>query len=155
MMNTLKKFFFYLAITGWLLSLIVHLFSIFHFHFNFEEEFPYVFFLHIGIFIVGLPALIFAIKRIKQEKIELGIFSFFSFFKIIFGGIPMFMTIIFAATFIYATINDFSFSQSYEGMPDIENEKYILQNFLVVGLYFMDFLRYYFFHIGKKKVVCI
>jgi DNA-binding XRE family transcriptional regulator len=69
----MKKFLFYFAVTGWLIALIVHLLTLADF--DAREKVPFIWVLHIGIFVVWLPAVIelknndaFKIYQLRDKK---------------------------------------------------------------------------------------
>lgn len=126
----MKKIIFYIAITGWTLGLIVHLLSIADV--DVTEKFPYIWLLHLGIFVVWLPTVLDMKKN--KELIEfkqsgmLNRMNPFEFFKIIFKDKPIWLTVMAAGGFIYALINFALFMSSQIGVPTVENGQYILQN---------------------------
>ncbi|MES1181693.1 MAG: hypothetical protein ABUL44_02765 [Flavobacterium sp.] len=61
----MKKFLFYFAITGWTLGLIVHLLSLADY--DITDKVPFVWVLHIGIFVVWLPVVL-DLKKMKILK---------------------------------------------------------------------------------------
>lgn len=106
MKGTIRKIFFYLAIIGWCLSMIVHILSVCNV--SLDGEYPYTWALHIGIFVVWVPAIISMSKnKVFEEFKESGniMMSPTVYFKTIFGGVPVWMTVIVAACFIYAFLN--------------------------------------------------
>jgi len=128
MKNTAKKIFFYFAIIGWGLSLSVNIFSILNY--NVEEKYPYVFLLHIGIFIVWLPAMIIMMKNNKSKKEGLFDFSFinpFTFFKSMFGYAPIWLRTVAITGFFYAFVNffiSFGFPSFIPGQNVLHDEEY-------------------------------
>ena len=126
MKGTIRKIFFYLAIIGWCLSLIVHIYSIAGV--NIEDEYPYIWLLHIGIFVVALPGLISMKKNETYKEFKNSGNLFMSpviFFKIIFGKTPIWLMVIAAACFIYTFIN----SLSGFGFMDTNDEANITRMF--------------------------
>jgi flagellar biosynthesis protein FlhB len=104
-MSKLKKIFFYLAIVGWCLSLIVHIYSIAGV--NLEDEYPYVFLLHLGVFIVWAPAMVISVKNsgVKPFEFNFELMNPITFFKKMFGHAPLWLGIAAIACFIYAFVN--------------------------------------------------
>ena len=51
----MKKFIFYLAAAGWIISLVIHILSLAKT--DVEASIPYIWILHIGIFAVWIPAI--------------------------------------------------------------------------------------------------
>lgn len=126
----MKKFLFYFAITGWSLGLIVHLLSLASY--DIADKVPFVWVLHIGIFVVWIPT-VFDLK--KNEELNaynksgiLNRMNPFGFFKILFKQTPTWLSIIAFVGFFYAGINFMLFLSSHQGTPDIEDGKYILQD---------------------------
>jgi hypothetical protein len=126
----MKKFLFYFAVTGWTLGLIVHLLSIADF--DITDKFPFVWALHIGIFVVWLPAILELRKNKEFEEFQkagmLKRMNPFPLYKIVFKNTPAWMTIIAFGGFFYATINFFFFISTQHGVPDIKDGQYILHN---------------------------
>lgn len=118
-MSKLKKVFFYLSVIGWCLSLIVHLSAVSGF--DVESEYPYVFLLHIGIFIVWFPAIISTMRN--EEYKESGNLSMspIPFLKITFGRTPIWLTVIAAVCLIYAFVNFFLAFGMFDFLGSTEN----------------------------------
>ena len=126
----MKKFLFYFALTGWTLGLIVHILSLSDI--DVTEKVPFVWLLHIGIFIVWLPIVLDLKKNEELQEYQksemLNRMNPIGFFKIIFKETPTWMTIIAGAGFFYAIINFLLFFASHGGTPDIKDGQFILQN---------------------------
>jgi len=83
-----------LALAAFILSLLAHILSFFDV--DVQSEYPYVWLLHIGIFVIFIPAIMFLKKRQQSEilartppafrvlAIALFIYAFFNFFFTIF-----------------------------------------------------------------------
>lgn len=129
MKQTLRIFLFYFAAVGWTLGLLVHALAILNF--DVAEKVPFVWILHIGIFVVWFPT-IFDIRE-NEELTEylqsklLNRINPFGFFKILFKYAPTWLTVIAIVSFIYAFINFIFFFFTQEGTPLMENGQYILQ----------------------------
>ena len=127
----MKYVFFYIAIIGWTLGLFIHLLSITDY--NLAEKVPFIWFLHVGIFIVWFPAVF---KLTKNEELKafrqsgsLKQLNPVAASKIFFGQTPTWLTIIAVTGFLYAIINSVLFMTSSDmGVPDIKNGQYILHN---------------------------
>jgi hypothetical protein len=126
----MKKILFYLALTGWTLGLLVHILSLLGIDVN--ETVPFVWLLHIGIFVVWLPVVLDLKKNTElQEYQQSGMLKKMNpigFFKIIFKETPTWMTIIAVAGFFYAFINFMLFLATQSGTLDVKDGQYILQN---------------------------
>ncbi len=126
----MKSFLFYFAVTGWILGLIVHLLSITDF--DITDKVPFVWALHIGVFIVGVPTVIDLKKNEElveyQQSGMLNRINPFEFSKIMFRYTPTWLTIIAIGGFFYTIINFMLFMNSYPGAPDVKNGQYILHN---------------------------
>ena len=122
----MKKIFFYIAIIGWLISTTVHLLSVANI--DIEDKYPYVWLLHIGIFIVWLPAVINLTKNQELKEYQKTGKNPFEFLKILFKDSPTWLTIIVGVGFVYTFINFALYHYSYIGMPDIMNGQYVLQD---------------------------
>ncbi|MEN2400167.1 hypothetical protein GKZ90_0010285 [Flavobacterium sp. MC2016-06] len=126
----MKKFLFYFAFTGWCLGLIVHLLSLADI--DVTEKAPFVWLLHIGIFVVWLP-IVLDLKNNEelqayQQSGILNRIKPMAFYKIVFKETPTWMAIIAIGGFFYAVINFMLFMFSQIGTPDIKNGQFILQN---------------------------
>jgi len=126
----MRKFLFYFAVTGWTLGLTVHLLSLADF--DITDTVPYVWILHIGIFIVWLPTVFYLKKneelKAYQQSGMLNRMNPFGFFKIISRQTPTWLIIIAIGGFFYAIINFMLFMNSEPGVPDIKDGQYILQD---------------------------
>jgi hypothetical protein len=110
----MKKFLFYFAITGWTLGLIVHLLSIAEF--DISDKVPFVWVLHIGIFVVWIPMVLSLRKNEElntyQQSGNLNRVNPFGFFKIIFKQTPTWLIVIAIGGFFYAMLNFLLFMNS-------------------------------------------
>lgn len=126
----MKKFLFYFAITGWTLGLLVHVLSLTGF--DVTEKFPFVWVLHLGIFVVWLPTILDLRKneefKAYQQSRMLNKMNPFGFIKIVFKQTPTWFTALAIGGFFYATINFMLVMTSHPGVPDIKNGQYILHN---------------------------
>lgn len=126
----MKKFLFYFALTGWTLGLTVHLLSLADI--DVTEKAPFIWLLHIGIFIVWIPVVL----DLKDNE-ELQVYKEsgtpnrmdpIKFYKIVFKETPTWMSIIAIGGFFYAFINFMLFVSSQTGTPEIKDGQYILQD---------------------------
>jgi hypothetical protein len=126
----MKKYLFYLALTGWILGLLVHILSLADI--DVTETVPFVWLLHIGIFVVWLPVILDLKKNEElQEYQQSGMLNRINpvgFYKIIFRETPTWMAIFVVAGFFYALFNFMLFFASQGGTPSIKDGQYILQN---------------------------
>jgi hypothetical protein len=128
--NKMKKYLFYLAVTGWTLGLLVHLLALSDI--DVSEKIPFVWALHVGIFIVWLPAVLELKKNKELQEFQKGgmmkSMNPFAMFKIVFKNTPLWMVALGIGGFFYAIINFMLFISSQHGTPDIKEGQYILQN---------------------------
>ena len=126
----MKKFLFYFAATGWTLGLIVHILSLADY--DVEDKVPFVWILHLGIFVVWLPTILNLRKNeefIAYRKSKMmNRMNPFGFLKIIFKQTPIWLRIIAIGGFLYAGINFMLFITSQHGTPGIQDGQYILHN---------------------------
>lgn len=124
----MKKILCYIAGTGFILGLIVHVISLFGIYLG--EKFPIIWALHIGIFVVWLPAILELKKNPELNQQNLNSMSNpFKFFGIIFKNTPRPVIIISVFFFFYATINFSLFMiVGQGGVPDIIDGKYVIHN---------------------------
>jgi len=126
----MKQILFYIALTGWFLGLTVHLLSVADY--DLTQNFPFIWILHPGIFIVWFPAIILIIRN--EELINLkrpenkSKVNPFKVYRIIFKNAPIWFKIVVFASFFYGIANFLLFMSSQPGGPAIENGQYILQN---------------------------
>lgn len=122
----MRIFFFYFATLGWILSLVVHLFSVAHI--DVQDQYPFVPILHIGIFVAWLPAVLLLVKNKKKSGIQEESANPITFFKDIFKETPVWLIIIAAGCFIYAFINFILYMNSMGGVVDIIGGQYVIHN---------------------------
>ncbi len=127
----MKKFLFILACIGWTISLLFHLIALLV-DYNISEQFPFVWLLHIGIFVVWLPTVLslknnIELKGLRQNN-TLGFAKHKNFFKTIFRHTPTWLTIIAAIGFIHALFNFIIIIAIQPYTAEIKNGAYILQN---------------------------
>jgi hypothetical protein len=128
----MRKFLFYFAATGWTLGLTAHLLSIADI--DVQEKVPYIWILHIGIFIVWLPT-IFDLRKNEDLKAYqkagmLNSLNPFGVFKVIFKNTPNWLKMIAIIGFYYAFVNFvyLVFMTSSVGTPDIKDGQFTLQD---------------------------
>jgi hypothetical protein len=124
----MKKTLCYIAGLGFILGLIVHIVSLFGIYLG--EKIPFIWVLHVGIFIVWLPAVLELRKNTELKQPNFGtMVNPFKFFGIIFKDTPKPVMIISVVFFFYAMINFFLFMQAGQGgVPDIMDGKYVIHN---------------------------
>lgn len=126
----MKKYLFYFALLGWGLGLLVHFLSLADI--DVTEKVPYVWLLHVGIFIVWLPVVLDLKKYEKlqdyQQSSKLNRMTPIGLFNIIFKETPTWMTIIVIAGLFYAFINFMLIFASQSGIPSIKDGQFILHN---------------------------
>jgi hypothetical protein len=123
------KFFFILAWIGLILSVIVHVSSIFEVISVIDS--PFIWFLHIGIFLVFLPALLKNKQKFpKRKNFDLSeMMNPFRSVNQLTKGIPPLMIGLVIILMIYAFINFAYFiADSHEGQAELRNGKYLLVN---------------------------
>ena len=117
----MKTFLFYFAVTGWTISIIVH--SLALTGIDATSKIPFVWLLHVGIFVVWLPAVLKLRKNpdlaaLQQSGIA-GQMNPFAFFQAIFKYTPTWISAVAIMGFFYAVINLTLFMASQQGSPDI------------------------------------
>lgn len=127
----MKKFFFYLAVTGWVVGLIVHVLAIANT--DVTDKVPFVWgVLHIGVFVVWLPTILILKKsKAVQELQKTGTLNTMNpvvILKAIFHGTPTWLTVVAIGVLFYATISSMLLMISYSGVADIQDGQYILHN---------------------------
>lgn len=126
----MRKFLFWFALTGWLISLIIHILSIADV--DVTNKVPFVWILHIGVIVIWVPAILIMKKSRDLNKYANSKASakpgIFYYLKIIYSSTPKWLLIIAAVGFVYAIINFNHFAASQPGTPDLQNGQYILQN---------------------------
>ena len=126
----MKKTLFFLACIGWMLSLVAHLLSVADY--DIREQVPYIWVLHLGVFLIALPA-IFIFKKENtftefQQTSILNQLNPIAGFKIIFKNTPTWLKVIGIAGMVYALFNIITFINSPVGHIEIENEQYMLRH---------------------------
>ena len=122
------RYLFYLAIIGWLIGTTIHILSIAHI--DVAGYIPFVWLLHIGIFIIWFSIIFFLrnnqseLKRLQATQEEVERSRFFS--KGILGHCPLWLRLFVMIIAVYMGIN-FLFLSSTSGLPHFENGEYILQ----------------------------
>lgn len=124
----MKKFLFYFAITGWILAIIAHLFSLADF--DITDKVPFVWILHVGCIIVLFPAVInrkkyddpsdFKESVMLEKRYDVGLYSISS------RHTPNWMRLITIGGLIYAFFNFMLFMSWPSGSPEIQNGNYVL-----------------------------
>lgn len=126
----MNKYLFYFAVTGWSLGLLVHVLSLADI--DITDKVPFVWVLHLGIFVVWLPAVL-ALKKNEELKAYqqsgfANTMNPFGFFKIIFKQTPNWMKLIAIVGFYYAILNFMFFMTSQTGTPVLRDGQYLLEN---------------------------
>lgn len=121
----MKKIICYIAGLGLIFGLIIHIISLFGIYIG--DKIPFIWALHIGVFIVWLPAILELRKNPVLKSQNFGtITSSLKFFGIIFKDTPKPIMILSVVFFVYATINSFLFIPSVGRMPGIVDGKYVI-----------------------------
>jgi len=143
MNSNFSKYLSYIALTGLIAGLIVHISAILGI--DVSAQFPFVWILHLGIFIVWIPSIIKLIilqtstPGFRENKNK------FKMYKLIFDNASKPLLIVAAFFFVYAFINFFLFSSySDGGGPSIIDGQYVLQNHgnIIKNLTFEEYQRY-------------
>ena len=126
----MNKTLFYVAVTGWSLALLVHLLSLADV--DVRDTVPFVWVLHLGIFVVWLPAVL-ALKKNEELKAYkqsgfANTLNPFGFFNIIFKQTPNWMKVIAIVGFYYAVVNFMLSMSSASGTPILRDGQYLLEN---------------------------
>lgn len=123
----MKKLIFYFAVIGWILGLTVHILSLDDY--DTTAKFPFIWLLHIGIFVVWFPAVYDLTKNeeLKTYRQSATLTNSLGFYKIVFRNTPTWLTIIASVGFFYAIINFILFMASQHGSPEIRDGQYILR----------------------------
>jgi len=122
------SYLFYIAIIGWLIGTTIHILSIAHI--DVTRYFPFVWLLHIGIFIIWFPLILFLrnnqseVKKLQAIRAKVEQSSFFS--KGILGHCPLWLRLFVVIFSVYMGIN-FLFLSSTPGLPHFENGEYMLR----------------------------
>lgn len=126
----MNKIIFYISVLGWTLGLIVHLLSIAGI--DIANKVPYVWVLHVGIFIVWIPTIL---GMRKNEELQLYMKSGLQnrmnptlWKKAFFKSTPAWVVIIALGGFVYAFINFGLFVLSNQGVPSNIGGSYFLEN---------------------------
>jgi len=126
----MNKFLFFFAVIAWISGLLVHILSLADV--DVAGNLPFVWILHIGIFVVWIPMILHLRKNeelkqfrqlSKQDRTNSA-----SFINIIFKQTPTWLKTIAIAGFFYAMINFFIFSISESGNAAIRDGHYVLQS---------------------------
>lgn len=126
----MKKFLFYFAVTGWFLGLIVHLLSVAGI--DVTDTIPFVWILHIGIFVVWLPIGINLknneeYKAFQQARMQ-NKANLLELYKVLFRQTPKWLTIVAVGGFFYSIINFILFMIPQFGSPEANDGHYFLSN---------------------------
>ena len=126
----MNKYIFYVAVTGWTLGLIVHFASLFDI--DITDQAPYVWVLHLGIFVVWIPTVLYLknneeLKTFKESGM-LNQMNPFGFYKIVFKQTPTWLAVLAVGGIFYTFANFMLFMGTQIGTPDIEGGHYILHN---------------------------
>jgi hypothetical protein len=122
----MRKFLFYFAATGWTLGLIVHLTALIG-DYDLSRPIPFIWVLHIGIFVVWLPT-IWELRKNQELKDFKTRLNPVTFFKAMFKNTPTWLATIGIVGSIYAIINFKLFMASQPGVPDFRDGQYILHS---------------------------
>ncbi len=95
----LKKIFFYIAATGWIASLIIHLMTFIGYDILERTSLLWMFPLHFLVFAVWIPAMIYLMR---SEEYQL--FNPFYTLKAIYNRVPVWASIICGVCFVYVIV---------------------------------------------------
>jgi hypothetical protein len=116
----MKRILFFIALMGWVLSLLVNLSS---YHTDISNEYPFVMFLHVGVFIVIIPTIVLLSTDDETKKLQLGswpgrIKNPLKFWEIAFKNSPVYLSVLAGMCFIY-TIASFIINFGHSNVPTI------------------------------------
>ena len=112
----MRRAFSIFALVGFFSSLLVHLSTFFGI--DPSKHVPWVWVLHLGIFVVFFPMVF--VQGLKPKK---------DFWRNIFAAMPRWARYTIKAFFAYAIINfALFFFLSRDGVPDVRDGKYVLHN---------------------------
>lgn len=120
----MKKILFFVAATGWMLGLTVHLLSLSGV--DVMEKVPFVWLLHLGIFAIWVPTIL-SLKKKKELRGNQDS-SPFNALSNFLENTPHWLNAIAVVGFVYAFINFALFFFSIEGSTAIKDGEYILHN---------------------------
>lgn len=124
----MKKFLFFLAVIGWTMGLTVHILSIAQI--DVEEKVPLIWFLHVGIFVVWLSAILVMRKneelKALQKSGKLNDLKQKELIRVFFKHTPKWIGYLAIAGFFYAVLNFFSLMVYQKGTVDIIDGKFVL-----------------------------
>ncbi len=123
-MEKLIKPLYYIAISGFVVSLLIHIISLTGYNQN--NSIPFIWIIHIFVFVVFIPGIlkISRYDRIKQKNRKL-----IENVKNLTAGVPKIISIIALISFFYAIMNFMAFIVLSEGGgPNIIDGEYVLSN---------------------------
>jgi hypothetical protein len=104
------------ALLGFAVSLVVNVASASRL--DVSSRFPYIWILHVGMFVVCIPFVLVAHKEWGAK----------SSFAAIVSGFPLWARVVVVAAFAYAVVNVLLFAVLYNGNADILNGEYVLSS---------------------------
>jgi hypothetical protein len=126
----MKKILFWTAVFGWTASLLVHLLAIAHI--DARHYVPPAMLLHIGIFVVWVPAILELRRNKTFQQFEGSGFGNrlnpVKSFNAMMTGTPAPMRLLAIAGFFYAIANFLFFMTAHNASPDIMDGRYVLHN---------------------------
>lgn len=123
----MKKFLFYFAVSAWIISLIVHSLSIFKY--DVSGKIPFVWILHVAIFIVWIPTIREMKKNPSLEHPR--VFSddvIRKFYSNLFRNTPRWLTVLSFLCLAYTIINFILFISTQNGTAEISKGQYVLMD---------------------------
>jgi hypothetical protein len=133
-----RKIFFYIAIIGWVFGLIAHLLSIA------GHTYSLFWILHLGIFVVWTPAVLYLSKEVKQTD---GITGLYNFIRSV--SPPKWLIIIAALGFVYAIINFMLYMAGF--YPTSDNDPDVVRGFSGHWMAFFSLAALILYPFGHKK----
>ncbi len=118
----MKKILFFFAAAGWAVSLVTNILT--WFDVDVQHYVPYISLLHVGIFVVWVPAIL-GLKKKQQADGVVGKQG--SSLKSAMAATPKWMSTIAMAGFVYAFINFGIFMLSEQGEAAIRNGHFVLE----------------------------
>lgn len=107
-----------IAFVGFFLALLVHILTLASI--DVSSQFPYVWSLHVGMFLVWIPFVLFERKRFRMQRIRLGE---------IMSGLPPWASFLVSVAFVYMILNFFLCAHvSGGGNADIVGGQYVLSS---------------------------
>lgn len=142
----MRIFFFYFAVLGWFLSLILQL--LLFADVDVQSQYSFTWLLHVGVFVVWIPSILL-LRKDNKECFTLKSYNPITFWRFIFKDTPVWLIVIAMGGFLYAWVSFMLHFISIDGVVSIIDGQYVIHNHGSI-IKVLTEQEYHYYHIKEQ-----